>query len=78
MSFAIVDIDALQLKIGLALVASIRLNSMLVGNHFPELNKFLGFSILHCLLNLSADLIAALACLNVNNFTHFAESEVFL
>jgi hypothetical protein len=37
MSLVVVHIDAFQLEVRLALVASIRLNAMLVRDHFPEL-----------------------------------------
>jgi proteasome assembly chaperone (PAC2) family protein len=50
-----VHIDALQLKIGITVVSSGGIHTVLVGDHLPKL---------------SADLVTALATLNVNNFSH--------
>ena len=40
--FVKVDVDALQLQVGIAMVCSCRINPMLVRNNFPELCAYLG------------------------------------
>mmetsp|Transcript_33819 Transcript_33819/g.61843 ORF Transcript_33819/g.61843 Transcript_33819/m.61843 type:complete len:266 (+) Transcript_33819:911-1708(+) len=50
-----VHVDALELEVGVAMVSTGRVNTMLVSNDFPELG---------------ADLVAALAALDVHDFTH--------
>jgi len=51
----VVHVDALQLEVRVAVVGSSGVDSVLVGNDFPEL---------------STDLVSALAGLDVNNLTH--------
>merc|ERR1740122_52806 len=51
----VVDIDPLQLKLGGAGVGTGGVNTVLIGDYFPEL---------------SSDLISALACLDVDDLTH--------
>jgi hypothetical protein len=53
--FVEVHVDSLQLKIGVSVVGSGWVNSVLVGDNFPELGT---------------DLVTALAGLNVNNLSH--------
>nr|GMD14130.1 protein TUB [Ipomoea batatas]GMD18867.1 protein TUB [Ipomoea batatas] len=55
-SLVVVHIDALQLQIGIPLVASGGVDAVLRAHHLPELGP---------------DLVAALATLNVKNLTHF-------
>ncbi len=50
-----VHVDSLQLKVGIAVVGSGRVDSVLVGNYLPEF---------------SSDLVTALSCLYVNDFSH--------
>ncbi|KAF1760611.1 hypothetical protein GCK72_008860 [Caenorhabditis remanei] len=52
----VVDIDALQLEIGLSFEGSIGLDSVLVGDDFPEFGS---------------DLVSALSGLNVDDLSHF-------
>jgi len=54
--FVEIDVDALQLKVGVAVVGSGRINSVLIGDNFPKLGT---------------DLVAALTTLDMNDFTHF-------
>ena len=54
--FVIVDIDSFQLKVGVSVVSSGRVNSVFVGNDFPEFGT---------------DLVTALTSLNMNDFSHF-------
>jgi len=54
-SLVVVDIDPLQLKVGVTVVGTGGVNAMLVGDNLPEFG---------------ADLVAALASLQVNNFSH--------
>merc|ERR1719181_2031516 len=58
--FVVVHVDALELKIRVAFVGSGRVNAVLIGDNLPEL---------------SADLVAALASLDVNEFAHIVEKE---
>ena len=51
-----VDVDSLQLEIGVTLVGTSWVNAVLVGDDFPELGT---------------DLVTALSSLNVNDFSHF-------
>jgi len=53
--FVVVDVDPLELEVGVSVVRSGGVNSVLVGDDFPEL---------------STDLVTALASLNVDDFTH--------
>jgi hypothetical protein len=55
-SFVEVDIDSFQLKIGVTVVGTGRVNSVLVGNNLPEFGT---------------DLVTALTSLDMNNFSHF-------
>jgi hypothetical protein len=50
-----VNVDALELKIGITVVGSGGVNTVLIGDDFPEL---------------SSDLVTTLATLNVNDFSH--------
>ena len=52
-----VDVDSLELKVGVTVVSTGGVDSVLVGDDLPELG---------------ADLVTALACLNVNDLTHFS------
>jgi hypothetical protein len=61
-SFVIVDVDTLQLQVGVTMVGTGGVNSVLVGDDFPELGT---------------DLVAALTSLNVDQFPH-CESVFFL
>ena len=54
-SFVEVDVDALELEIRVALVGASRVDAMFVGDDLPELGS---------------DLVATLATLNTNDFTH--------
>jgi len=56
-----VDVDALQLEVGVALVGAGGINTVLIRNDLPELGT---------------NLVAALATLNTNDFTH-VEGRVF-
>jgi len=51
----VVHIDALELEVGVTVVGAGRVNAVLIGDDFPELG---------------ADLVTALASLNVDNFSH--------
>ena len=53
--FVVVDVDSLELEIGVTVVGTSWVNAVLVGNDFPELGT---------------DLVTALAALNVNDFSH--------
>jgi hypothetical protein len=53
--FVVVDIDSLQLKIGVSVVGTGGVNTVLVGDDFPELGT---------------NLVTALTSLNVNDFSH--------
>ena len=53
--FVEVHVDSFQLQIGISVVGSGRVNSVLVGNNLPEF---------------SSDLVTALSCLYVNDFSH--------
>jgi len=53
--FVVVDVDSLELEIGVTVVATGWVNTVLVGDDFPELGT---------------DLVTALASLNVNDFSH--------
>merc|ERR1712187_320416 len=55
--FVVVHVDALKLKIRVTFVGPGRVNAVLIGDDFPEL---------------SSDLVAALASLDVNEFAHVA------
>jgi len=52
----IVNVDSLELEIGVSVVCTGWVNSVLVGNNFPELGT---------------DLVTALTGLNMNDFSHF-------
>ena len=52
----VVDVDSLELKVGVSVVATSRVNAVLVRDDFPELGT---------------DLVTALACLDVDNFSHY-------
>merc|ERR1712195_9869 len=54
-SLVVVDVDPLELEVGISVVRTGRVNSMLVGNDLPELGT---------------DLVTALTSLNVDDFTH--------
>ena len=54
-SFVVVDIDSLELEIGVTVVGTCWVNSVLVRDDLPELGT---------------DLVTALTTLNVNNFSH--------
>jgi len=54
MGLVVVDVDALQLEVALALVGTVRLDAMLVGDDLPELGT---------------DLVSALTSLDVDDFT---------
>ena len=54
-SLKYVDIDPLQLQVRVAVVGAGRVNTVLIGDDFPELGS---------------DLVAALAGLNVDDFSH--------
>jgi hypothetical protein len=53
--FVVVDVDALQLEVRVTVVGTGRVNTVLVGDDFPELGT---------------DLVTALATLDVNDFAH--------
>jgi hypothetical protein len=53
--FVVVDVDAFELKIGITMVGTSRVDAVLIRDYFPEL---------------SADLVTALAALDVYEFTH--------
>jgi hypothetical protein len=53
--FVVVDVDALKLEIGVAMVGTGGVNSVLIGDDFPKLGT---------------DLVTALAGLEVDDFTH--------
>ena len=54
-SFIIIDVDSFELKIGVTVVSTGRIDSVFVGDDFPELGT---------------DLVTALSSLNVNDFSH--------
>merc|ERR1712166_1158836 len=54
-SLVVVDVDPLELEVGISVVRTGRVNSMLVRDDFPELGT---------------DLVTALTSLNVDDFTH--------
>jgi len=54
--FIIVDVDSLELEIGVTMIGTGWVNTVFVGNDFPEFGT---------------DLVTALACLNVDKFSHF-------
>ena len=54
--FVEVHVDSFQLEVRISVIGSGRVNSVLVGNNLPEF---------------SSDLVTALSCLNVNDFSHF-------
>jgi len=62
-SFVEVDVDSLELEIGVTVVGTGWVNTVLVGDDFPELGT---------------DLVTALTTLNVNDFSHFLEMKLFL
>ena len=53
--FVVVDVDSLELEVGVTVVGTGWVNSVLIRDDFPEL---------------SSDLVTALASLNVNDFSH--------
>jgi len=53
--FVVVDVDALELEVGVSVVGAGGVNAVFVGNDFPELGN---------------DLVTALAALDVDNFSH--------
>ena len=57
-SLIVVDIDPLKLKIGVSVISTGWVNTMLVGNNFPELGT---------------DLVAALTSLDMDDFSHSVE-----
>ena len=59
----IVDVDSLKLEIGVTVVSTGGVDAVLVGDDLPELGT---------------DLVTALTCLDVNEFSHFEEEVVFL
>jgi len=54
-SFIIIDIDSFKLKIGVTVISTSWVNAVFVWDDFPEF---------------STDLVTALSCLNVNEFSH--------
>jgi proteasome assembly chaperone (PAC2) family protein len=54
-SLVVVDVDALELEIGVTMVGTGRVYSVLIGDNFPELGT---------------NLVTALASLDVNEFSH--------
>mmetsp|Transcript_13815 Transcript_13815/g.19360 ORF Transcript_13815/g.19360 Transcript_13815/m.19360 type:complete len:522 (-) Transcript_13815:92-1657(-) len=56
-SFVVVNVDTLELEIGLSLIGTSRVDSMLIGNNFPKLGT---------------DLVTALTSLDMNDFAHDA------
>lgn len=58
--FVVVDIDALELELVVALVPAGGVDAVFGADHFPEL---------------CSDLVTALASLNVKDFSHFSHSE---
>mmetsp|Transcript_417 Transcript_417/g.994 ORF Transcript_417/g.994 Transcript_417/m.994 type:complete len:410 (+) Transcript_417:376-1605(+) len=54
--FVVVDVDSLQLKIGVSMVGTGGVNTVLIGDDLPELGT---------------NLVTALTTLNVNDFSHF-------
>ncbi len=54
--FVEVHVDSFQLEVRISVIGSGRVNSVLVGNNLPEFGS---------------DLVTALSCLNVNDFSHF-------
>jgi hypothetical protein len=54
-SFIVVNVDSLQLQIGVSVVGTSGIDSVLIRNDFPELGT---------------DLVTALTTLNVNDFSH--------
>ena len=61
--FVEVNVDALQLKIGVTVVSTGWVNTVLVGNHLPKLGT---------------NLVTALATLNVNDLSHFELKRILL
>jgi len=59
--FVEVHVDALQLKIGVTVVGTGGVNTVLVGDNLPELGT---------------NLVTALTCLNVNNLSHLLEKRL--
>ena len=53
--FVIVDVDSLELEIGITVVGTGRVNTVLVGDDLPEFGT---------------DLVTALSSLNMNDFSH--------
>jgi len=55
-SFVVVDVDSFQLKVGITVVSTGGVNTVLIGNNFPEFGT---------------DLVTALTSLDVNDLSHF-------
>ena len=55
-SFIKIDIDSFKLKIGVTVIGTGWIDSVFIGDNFPEF---------------STDLVTALTSLNVNEFSHF-------
>jgi hypothetical protein len=53
----VVHVDSLQLKVGISVVSSGGINAMLVGDNLPKLGT---------------NLVTALTCLNVDDFSHIS------
>merc|ERR1719386_561284 len=53
--FVVIDINSLQLEVRVSMICACGVNAMLIGDDFPEL---------------STNLVAALASLNVHDLTH--------
>jgi proteasome assembly chaperone (PAC2) family protein len=54
--FVVINVDSFELEVGVSVVGTGRVNSVFVGDDFPELGT---------------DLVTALSSLNVNDFSHF-------
>ena len=67
----VVDVDALELEIRIALVRSSGVDSVLVGDNLPELKRKLSLSVsLLKVAHLGTDLVTALTGLDVDNLSH--------
>jgi hypothetical protein len=53
----VVHVDSLQLKVGISMVSSSGINAMLIGDNLPKLGT---------------NLVTALTCLNVDDFSHIS------
>ena len=54
-SFVIIDVDSFELEVGITMISTGWVDSVFIGDDFPEF---------------STDLVTALTCLNVNEFSH--------